>query len=89
MKLTPREVEMVKRIAVSEYHDEPGEWTYSWSVCQTKSWSAVLGSLVKKGYAECDWQTGDDACCRLTPLGVKTYEDLTSPSRGQGESLEE
>lgn len=80
-KITAEEAELMNDIVTNEYAD--GEraanvpvWT--WSVIETRSRAAVLGSLVKKGLAGRDNKGYDcgieDACCWLTDAGFAEWE---------------
>lgn len=77
--LTANEKAMILAIPNSDYASSGPESTiWSWSVCETRSKAAVLGSLIKKGYVSGQSGMGNDATCRLTPLGIRAYGELTA-----------
>lgn len=65
--LTEREAAFVTKIATDQYMDgNPAGSTWTFSVCESAADKALLGSLVKKGYAS----TNGESCC-LTSVGVE------------------
>ena len=83
-KLTEKEVELLNDIVTNEYANGQRAanvpvWT--WSVIETRSRAAVLGSLVKKGLAGRDnhGRDGDneDACVWLTDAGFAEWQERT------------
>lgn len=70
--LTEREGEFVMTIAQDQYMDgDPSGSTWTVSVCETPADKALLGSLVKKGYAH----TNGEAC-GLTAKGLEFYRGM-------------
>jgi hypothetical protein len=79
-ELTQNEINMLQDIIDDQYSDgtlDSSPW--SWSVCETKSRAAILGSLVKKGLMNCGDYEGKgrnrDQYCYLTDEGKQAVID--------------
>lgn len=84
--LTARELEMIIRIAESEYGDGPEDATWTDVICENRSDSAVVGSLVKKGFATTTApmeKVGDctDGTITLTVRGLTAYRESRPDSQ--------
>lgn len=83
ISLTDKESTMIREIATSEYHDEPGEPVWTDIICEDRADAAVLGSLIKKGLANSTAPMGkvgscSDATCWLTDSGVAAFREMTA-----------
>jgi hypothetical protein len=87
MELTPKETDLIIRIAESEYHSGLTEATWTECVCESRSDSAIVGSLLAKGMIGTTQPSGpksrivggmrvsrgDEATIWLTEAGASAY----------------
>jgi hypothetical protein len=82
IKLTVKEIEMIRRIQQSPFIQENGGWTdpgaVTWSVdvVNTRGDAAVLGSLVKKALVRLDEYEPGQNTLAFTDLGRQTCNYL-------------
>lgn len=84
VKLTQIEYQALQGIWASEFHDG-GErvenWVWAWSANpfpSPRTFSGAMSSLVKKGLAKSDGNSGNDACVCITAAGKVALDDLNA-----------
>lgn len=74
--LTNGEIQMLKKIAESEFRSDDDLSAPIWQPTETKEDRGYLGSLVKKGLASVDNSTKGEETCWLTAAGIRSYDVL-------------
>lgn len=81
--VTDLEADAIQAIGNNDFTDgDPTAWVWSNCVAQecktvkAKQLPGVISSLVKKGLAETDGNSGKDACVRLTETGVVALKQI-------------